>query len=234
MQSPGPHSAEIWGGAQGSAVLPAWQMSPLWAALWRLSLKAYTNSPWATDGRVLIKTPEKTWRNTKKQKASFFGRLVMCYVTSRTFMIALDVTHLRCRSAWGFMPGLHVASLILTVLGRRWSPFCRRGNRNPEKLGKFPQALQVLRARTETQAQVCTASKPKWAPPRWVGCGLIRYSLKTALNRIPSSFFLRSDPPASLSIQGIYFKTVSYSVSPQQRMSQGDLLLVLIWVLRIP
>ena len=68
------------------------------------------------DGSLLI--PVRKREETQRSRGSFES-LVMYYVTSRTFIMTRDVIHLRCYSVWGLVPGLHVASLILTVMNRR-------------------------------------------------------------------------------------------------------------------
>ena len=234
MQSPGPPSAEIWDGAQDSAVLPAWQMSPLWAAqLGRLSLKAYTNSPWATDGWVIINTCEETWRNTKKQRLFWKPGDVLCYFKDvhndsrcHSFEMLLCVG-LGARSSCGITNSHSHGQEMIPILQKR--------KQKPREIRKIsPGPAGPKGQNWNTSPGLHTLKAPQRAPPCWVGCGTIRYSLKAALNRIPSSFHLNSGPPASLRVKGIYFETVSYSVSPQQQMSQGDLPLILIWVLRNP
>lgn len=56
-----------------------------------------------------------------------------CAISS-TFTATLDVIYLRRYFVLGLVPGPHVVSLILTVIHGIFSLFCRRGNRNPEKL----------------------------------------------------------------------------------------------------
>lgn len=104
-------------------------------------------------------------------------------------------------------------SLILTVICRILSLFCRGGNRNPKKFWKFLQALQVLRVRARMQAQVHGTPKPKCAPLCWAGYGINRHSVKPTAGRTPASFYLHVGSLAFLRTNGIYFKSVSDSIS---------------------
>lgn len=185
----------IWGGAQESTFLRAWHM-------WAMSNKLENLSCWC-----LHKFPKQQrltghyqypWENFKKTQRSrrSFKRL-MYYAISTTFATP-DVIYLRCCFVLGLVPGLAVGSLIFTIIYRILSPFCRRGNRNPEKLRKFSQALHVLRVRARTQAQIIATLKLKCAPLSWAGCGISRHSVKTTLGW-PPSFFLHVQDPQHLS-----------------------------------
>ena len=79
------------------------------------------------DGSLSL--PVRKREETQRSRSSL-ERLVMCYVTSRTFMITLDVIHLRGYSVWGLVPGLHVASLILSH-GQEMTPILQKRKQKP-------------------------------------------------------------------------------------------------------
>lgn len=49
---------------------------------WNWSVDAHTNSLWASNGWGVIKTREKTWRNTKKWKIFWKAGGVLCYLNN--------------------------------------------------------------------------------------------------------------------------------------------------------
>lgn len=185
----------------------------------------------ATDGALLkpVRKLEETQRNGRS-----FERLVVYYAISTTFTRILDVIYLRCYFLWSLVPDLHVVLLIFTVISRRWSTFCWRGNRNLEKLGKFPQALQILRVRAGLQVQVRTTSKSKQASPCWTGWGITWHSVKTTSGRMHSSFHLHAGSPSISQGQWHLLQKCFFFYFPLQWMSQGGLPLILVTLLRIP
>lgn len=122
----------------------------------------------------------------------------MYCVISTTFTI-LDVIDLRCYVVLGLVPDLHVVSVILIVICRILSPFCRTGNRNSERLGKAPSPCTSYGLEPECQARSMQLQSTS-----------VLHSAELA-----SSFlWLHSAPQASLKVIGIYFKSVLYSISP--------------------